>query len=116
MVNISATGNAAITEPRYGFLDPRLAQAFISKQTPDNTTTNVATWPTNNHSQSRTLRGALAAGITIGIVGGLVLVLVICGVYLLWRRHRKATPPQPPSKLTLTQKLPDLGSMSYRQL
>ena len=68
-------GNATITEPLAGWLDPKLAQVFAAQRTP------IMTSPANSYSQSR-LPVAAMVGI---IVGG--FALLIAGFFLLWRRQ-----------------------------
>lgn len=91
MVICSATGNANITGPQNGFQDPKLTQLFVDQGSliPENTTTPITPLPGNDPSLSR-----LPVGAIVGVViGGLVLLTV--GFFLLRRRQRMASRPQP---------------------
>ena len=77
----SATGNAAFTEPRQGFLDPKLAQVFLNNKT-------------NDHSPNSPPVGAIAGG----SVAGFILALLIIAFFLLRRRQRMVALSQPLSE------------------
>lgn len=103
----SATGNATMSKPDGGFLDPQLAEVFASKLTtsapvPTTPVTLPTTAPSGDHSPSRPPVGAIAGG----IIGGFVLALVLATCLLLRRRRRRRRRmSQPPGILEYTPEL-----------
>ena len=78
----SAMGNAIFTEPRQGFLDPKLAQVFLNNKT------------IKPHISNSPPVGAIAGA----SVAGFILALLIIAFFLLRRRQRMMALSQPLSE------------------